>query len=87
MGLSETYIRRPAGEETINDPTNNRHYWRFRIHVYLEDLLADKALLSDLQVPFCNETSVVRSKAPTPTLHWALASNSDVNGQSHALAW
>ena len=50
MGLSPEYIKRPAREETINDPTNNRHYWRFRMHVYLEDLLGDERLLTDLQV-------------------------------------
>ena len=50
MGLSLAYLTRPAAEETINDPTNNRHYWRYRIHVTLEDLLADDSLLGDLQV-------------------------------------
>ena len=50
MGLSAEYAARPAAEETINDPTNNRHYWRYRMHVGLEDLLADGALLATLQV-------------------------------------
>lgn len=52
MGLSPVYITRPAAEETINDPTNNRHYWRYRMHVCLEDLLQDKPLLATLQVSF-----------------------------------
>ena len=30
MALSAKYCERPAEEETINDPTNPRHYWRFR---------------------------------------------------------
>ena len=50
MGLSAEYIRRPAAEETINDPTNPKHYWRYRMHVTVEDLCADRSLLADLQV-------------------------------------
>jgi hypothetical protein len=40
---------RPAAEETINDPNNPRHYWRYRIHYTLEDVLEDEPLISDLQ--------------------------------------
>jgi len=29
LALKEDYADRPANEETINDPTNPRHYWRF----------------------------------------------------------
>lgn len=49
MALRDTYLTRPANEETINDPTNPRHYWRFRMHVRLEDLLSDSALITSLQ--------------------------------------
>ncbi|KAG0604636.1 hypothetical protein M758_10G186000 [Ceratodon purpureus] len=41
MALKDDYANRPANEETINDPTNPRHYWRFRVHVPLETLLGD----------------------------------------------
>jgi len=41
LALKEDYSKRPATEETINDPTNPKHYWRFRVHVSLELLLAD----------------------------------------------
>lgn len=44
LALKEEYTTRPAVEETINDPTNPRHYWRFRVHVTLESLLQDKQL-------------------------------------------
>lgn len=27
MGLSPVYITQPVGEENINEPTDNRHYW------------------------------------------------------------
>ena len=50
MGLSADYIQRPAAEETINDPTNPKHYWRYRMHVTVEELSANRRLLADLQV-------------------------------------
>lgn len=30
LALKEEYTARPAKEETINDPTNPKHYWRYR---------------------------------------------------------
>ncbi|XP_077218422.1 disproportionating enzyme 2 isoform X2 [Tasmannia lanceolata] len=44
LALKEEYTMRPAVEETINDPTNPKHYWRYRVHVTLESLLGDKDL-------------------------------------------
>lgn len=42
LALDQAYIdSRPALEETINEPTNARHYWRFRLGPYLEDLAAN----------------------------------------------
>ena len=49
LGLTKEYAERPAEEETINDPTNPKHYWRFRLHVRLEDMLANKAWLGDIR--------------------------------------
>mmetsp|Transcript_13105 Transcript_13105/g.39668 ORF Transcript_13105/g.39668 Transcript_13105/m.39668 type:complete len:1026 (-) Transcript_13105:2008-5085(-) len=49
VALSPKYMGRAAAEETINDPTNPRHYWRYRIHYTVEDLLEDEPLLADLQ--------------------------------------
>ena len=49
VALSPKYMGRPAAEETINDPNNPRHYWRYRIHYTLEDVLEDEPLISDLQ--------------------------------------
>nr|GMC90260.1 4-alpha-glucanotransferase DPE2-like isoform X1 [Ipomoea batatas] len=46
LALKEDYATRPAVEETINDPTNPRHYWRYRMHVTMESLLNDKSLIS-----------------------------------------
>lgn len=39
----------PASAETINDPTNPKHYWRLRFHVALEELLADEGWLAELR--------------------------------------
>ncbi|KAJ4977566.1 hypothetical protein NE237_008346 [Protea cynaroides] len=44
LALKEEYTTRPAAEETINNPTNPKHYWRYRVHVTLETLLKDKEL-------------------------------------------
>ena len=63
MALSAEYIQRPAAEETINDPTNPKHYWRYRMHVTVEDLCADRQLLGDLQVTLENFRSVIGSLA------------------------
>ncbi|XP_004493319.1 4-alpha-glucanotransferase DPE2 isoform X2 [Cicer arietinum] len=51
LALKEEYTARPATEETINDPTNPKHYWRFRVHVTLESLNEDnklKTIIKDL---------------------------------------
>ena len=49
LALAAEYAQRPAEEETINDPTNPRHYWRFRLHVRLEDLAANRAWLAEIR--------------------------------------
>ncbi|MED6204779.1 4-alpha-glucanotransferase dpe2, variant 2 [Stylosanthes scabra] len=51
LALKEEYTARPAAEETINDPTNPKHYWRYRVHVTLESLNKDtelKTIIKDL---------------------------------------
>ena len=49
LALSDKYNGRPAAQETINDPTVRKHYWRYRCHVNLETLLEDKAFILDIQ--------------------------------------
>ncbi|GMH29429.1 hypothetical protein Nepgr_031272 [Nepenthes gracilis] len=49
LALKEEYTARPAMEETINDPTNPKHYWRYRLHVTLESLLNDQELKSTIK--------------------------------------
>ncbi|XP_057971656.1 4-alpha-glucanotransferase DPE2 [Malania oleifera] len=51
LALKEEYTTRPVVEETVNDPTNPKHYWRYRVHVTLESLLKDnnlKTIIKDL---------------------------------------
>ncbi|CAI9782888.1 unnamed protein product [Fraxinus pennsylvanica] len=54
LALKEEYTARPAAEETINDPTNPKHYWRYRfpmtrVHVTVESLLTDKVLITEIK--------------------------------------
>ncbi|KAL2630387.1 hypothetical protein R1flu_015073 [Riccia fluitans] len=45
LALKEEYTKRPATEERINDPSNSKHYWRFRLHVTIEKILHDQELI------------------------------------------
>ncbi|MBQ2403174.1 MAG: 4-alpha-glucanotransferase, partial [Prevotella sp.] len=38
-----------AGAERINIPANPRHYWRYRMHINLEDLIASDAFNYSLE--------------------------------------
>ncbi|RDY00155.1 4-alpha-glucanotransferase DPE2 [Mucuna pruriens] len=49
LALKEEYTTRPATEETINDPTNPKHYWRYRVHVTLESLIKDNELQTTIK--------------------------------------
>ncbi|KVI12197.1 Carbohydrate-binding-like fold [Cynara cardunculus var. scolymus] len=53
LALKEEYTTRPAVEETINDPTNPKHYWRFRVHVTMETLLKDAELTTAIKGLVC----------------------------------
>lgn len=67
LALSDKYNGRPAGEETINDPTVRKHYWRYRCHVYLETLLEDKAFLLNIQRMLLGGDPAPRPKFPLRT--------------------
>ncbi|XP_076941178.1 4-alpha-glucanotransferase DPE2-like [Bidens hawaiensis] len=54
LALKEQYTTRPATEETINDPTNPKHYWRFRVHVSIESLLKDTELTATIKGLVCS---------------------------------
>ena len=50
MAMSGTLATRPAEEETINDPTNPEHYWKYRMHVTIEELASDVELKEKLRL-------------------------------------
>lgn len=43
LGMSETLRRENPHDERINQPANPKHYWRYRMHISLEDLLKEEA--------------------------------------------
>ncbi len=49
LGSSETLRRIDPREERINDPANPKHYWQYRMHISLEDLLDQKDFNLSLQ--------------------------------------
>ncbi|RYY53283.1 MAG: 4-alpha-glucanotransferase [Chitinophagaceae bacterium] len=49
LGMSEHLRRQDPHQERINDPANPKHYWRYRMHLTLEDLIQQKAFADELQ--------------------------------------
>jgi 4-alpha-glucanotransferase len=48
MGMSETIRREKPHEEQINVPATYQHYWKYRMHITLEQLLKEKTFNEDL---------------------------------------
>ncbi len=44
VGMSEHLRRQKAAEEQINEPSNPKHYWRFRFHLSVEELMKASVL-------------------------------------------
>ncbi|MBL7751184.1 MAG: 4-alpha-glucanotransferase, partial [Chitinophagaceae bacterium] len=42
LGMNELIRRENPHEERINIPANPKHYWRYRMHLTLEDLIKEK---------------------------------------------
>ena len=49
LGMDEKIRRKDPEEERINIPSDPNHYWRYRMHLYLEDLIKEKAFNNDLK--------------------------------------
>jgi len=49
LGMSETLRRENPHEERINIPANPKHYWRYRMHLFLEDLIKEKDFNNELR--------------------------------------
>ena len=48
LGMSETLRRENPNEERINLPSNPKHYWRYRMHISLEDLMKEDVFNEEL---------------------------------------
>ena len=49
LGMSETIRRENPHEERINIPADPKHYWKYRVHITLEDLLKQKQFNEELK--------------------------------------
>jgi 4-alpha-glucanotransferase len=49
LGMSETLRRENPHEERINNPAIAKHYWQYRMHIYLEDLIKQKEFNQELK--------------------------------------
>jgi 4-alpha-glucanotransferase len=49
VGMDQRLRRKNAAEEQINEPSNPQHYWRFRFHLSLEQLLKERDLNRKIQ--------------------------------------
>ena len=49
LGMSETLRRDNPEEERINNPANPDNYWRYRMHISLEDLIKQKEFNDELK--------------------------------------
>jgi len=49
LGMNENIRRQDPHEERINIPSDPKHYWRYRMHLTLEDLLKQKEFNEELK--------------------------------------
>ncbi len=49
LGMSETLRRENPHDERINNPANPRHYWQYRMHIPLEDLIREQEFNEELK--------------------------------------
>jgi 4-alpha-glucanotransferase len=49
LGMDEKLRRQDPNEERINVPANPKHYWRYRVHLSIEDLLKQKEFNEELR--------------------------------------
>jgi 4-alpha-glucanotransferase len=48
LGMDETLRRKDVGAERINVPANPKNYWRYRMHLTLEELQRAEAFNDEL---------------------------------------
>jgi 4-alpha-glucanotransferase len=48
MGISNALRRQNPNDERINVPANPKHYWRYRMHITLEELMKETTFNTEL---------------------------------------
>ena len=48
LAMDERLRLDDANAERVNIPANPKHYWRYRMHLNIEDMLTDNSLVSNL---------------------------------------
>ena len=48
LGMDANLRRANPNEERINIPADPKHYWNYRMHLRLEDLIIDKGFITQL---------------------------------------
>jgi 4-alpha-glucanotransferase len=49
LAIDESLRLEDANAERINIPANPRHYWRYRMHLNIEDMMENKELVSTIK--------------------------------------
>ncbi len=49
LGMSENLRRENPHQERINNPAYDKHYWQYRMHINLEDLIKEKEFNEELK--------------------------------------
>ena len=49
LGINQKLRRQMPQEERINIPAESNHYWRYRMHIYLEDLIKESEFNEELK--------------------------------------
>jgi len=49
LGMSDTLRRENPQEERINNPAEPNYYWRYRMHISLEELIKQKEFNDELK--------------------------------------
>lgn len=50
LGIDETLRRQNPNDERINIPSDSKHYWKYRMHLGLEELIKNKEFNKELQI-------------------------------------
>ena len=49
LGMSDELRRKDPDEERINIPANSAHFWNYRMHIGLEQLIREKAFNDEVR--------------------------------------